>query len=113
MGRMEREKGKRGEREAARAVEEYLGVTARRGQQRVGGPDSPDIIVSIPKVHVEVKRVEKLSLYTAIEQAIQEADGEIPLVLHRRNGKQWLAVVPLDRLMDLAVTLYLTKAENG
>ncbi len=112
MGRKSKDKGKRGEREAAKAIKEHLGIEARRGVQYSGSPDSPDVEIALPNIHVEVKRCEALSLYQAVEQATQDADEKIPLVLHRRNHKPWLAVVPLDRLMELAVTLFLTKADN-
>ena len=112
MGRKSKDKGKRGEREAAKAIKEHLGIGARRGVQHSGSTDSPDVEIAIPNIHVEVKRCEALSLYQAVEQATQDADGKIPLVLHRRNHKPWLAVVPLDRLMELAVTLFLTKADD-
>lgn len=83
-----------------------MGFTdARRGVQYQGGPDSPDI-TGIPGVHIEVKRTESLSLYKALEQAQQEADPcEIPLLLHRRSGKRWLAVVELDFLPTLSSTI--------
>lgn len=112
MGSKSRNKGKRGEREAATAISRHLGVPARRGVQYSGSPDSPDVEIALPNIHVEVKRCEALSLYQAVEQATQDADEKIPLVLHRRNHKPWLAVVPLDRLMELAVTLFLTKADD-
>lgn len=112
MGRKSKEKGKRGEREAAKAIEDFLGIGARRGVQYTGSADSPDVEIALPNIHVEVKRTETLSLYPAVEQATQDGGEKIPLVLHRRNHKDWLAIVPLSRLMELAVTLYLTRADN-
>jgi hypothetical protein len=43
MGRSQREKGKRGERAAAKAVSAMLGVSARRGVQYKGGAESADL----------------------------------------------------------------------
>ena len=102
MGRMSRQKGKRGEREAAAELAVVFGCEARRGVQYQGGPDSPDVVLEGVAVHVEVKRTETLSLYTATDQARDDAGGKIPLVLHRRNGKAWVAIVELEHLPALA-----------
>lgn len=116
MGRKEREKGKRGEREAAKAIKEYLGINAHRGRQYQGGDDSPDVKADLPGVSIEVKRTERLSLYEAMQQAYEDAhECEIPLVLHRRNNQEWLAVTPLKHLLGLclAVISARDKATGG
>jgi Holliday junction resolvase len=112
MGLRSRNKGKRGEREAAAELRRLFGVEARRGRQYAGGDESPDVLTGIPKVHFEVKRTETLRLYQALSQAITDADASIPVVLHRQNHKPWVAVVRLDDLPHLAVQLYLTLAAN-
>lgn len=95
-----REKGKRGELELAKYLREH-GYDARRGVQYKGGPDSKDV-VGLPGHHIECKRVEALSVYVALAQAQKDAGaGEVPLVVHRRNGKPnhplpWLAILTLD-----------------
>jgi Holliday junction resolvase len=102
-----KQKGKRGELELAAALREMGFKGARRGQQFKGTPESPDIADAIPGVHVECKRTETLSLYKALEQAKGDAgDGEVPIVAHRRNGKEWVVVVQLDRLIDLAEKIH-------
>ena len=68
MGRKSREKGALGERELARELSRLLGVEDRRGCQRHGGPDSPDVVVDVPNVHIECKRAERLRLYEALER---------------------------------------------
>ncbi len=104
-GRRSRRKGAEGERSAARALSDVLGVPARRGQQ-YSGVEGKDVVLGIPGIHVEDKRTEKLSLYPAMQQAIRDArPDEVPIVLHRRNGKQWLAVLNLTDLMRLARVL--------
>ena len=65
MGSMSRRKGAAGEREAAAALNEVFGTRFHRGRQYHGGPDSPDLAGDMPGLHVEVKRVERLSLYRA------------------------------------------------
>ena len=98
-------KGKKGEREASKALAEHLGIEARRGVQYSGGGDSPDVVHSLPGTHIEVKRVEKLNLDAAMQQARTDGGDKIPVVLHRRNRTPWLVTVPLDRLSELAMRL--------
>lgn len=114
MGRMSRQKGKRGEREAAAELGALLGCDARRGVQFQGGPDSPDVVLKGVNIHVEAKRVEALNLYAAIEQARDDASGKIPLVWHRRNGKPSVVIVETARLADLArEVVHATELRNG
>jgi len=102
-GRASREKGKRGERQAAAELGAALGVEARRGVQFQGGPDSPDVVLEGVAIHVEAKRVESLQLYPAIEQATSDAPaGKVPIVWHRRNNKPSVVIVETSRLVDLA-----------
>ena len=86
MARKSRDKGKRGEREAALFLTDQ-GFPARRGVQYKGGPNSPDVeCPSLRKLHFEVKRAEKVSVYDAIQQAGDDAPLDtIPVVMHRRN----------------------------
>lgn len=112
MGRMSRNKGKRGEREAAAEIRRLFRTDANRGCQFAGGKDSPDIRTSISRVHFEVKRAETLRLYVALEQAIADAGENLPVVLHKQNQKPWVAIIRLEDLPQLTVQLYLTLAEN-
>lgn len=96
MGKSQREKGKRGERELSKALTEHLGFECRRGQQYSGIEGSD--VVGIPGVHIESKRTEKLRLYEAIDQARTDAGDSVPAVFHRRNSQEWLAVIPLSEL---------------
>lgn len=92
-------KGKRGELELCRFLEEH-GHPARRGQQFKGTPDSPDVECPTLPFHIEVKRTERLNLYEAVEQAVGDAgDDQVPLVAHRRNRGPWLAVLRLEDLL--------------
>lgn len=88
MGKMQREKGKRGERELAGILRDY-GYNCRRGQQYCGTSGDADVI-GLPNVHIEVKRVEDLRLRKALQQSSRDARaGEIPVVMHRRNREPW------------------------
>jgi Holliday junction resolvase len=97
-----RTKGKRGELEAAQLLREH-GFDARRGQQFHGGGDSPDVVSEkLAGFHVEVKRRENGNPYAWVVQAEGDAaEGKVPLVLHRRNGMQWLAIMNAADLLDL------------
>ena len=105
MGRSQRQKGKRGERLAARAVSAALGVRARRGVQYKGGADSADIEVEIPGVHWEVKFVERESVRAWMAQAREECGDAVPVVLHKRSRGDWLLTLPLERLYEFAQRL--------
>lgn len=94
-GKMSREKGKRGEREIA-AILKAHGYDARRGQQFCGANGDADV-VGLDGIHIEVKRTEKLKLYEALEQAQSDArDGELPVVMHRKNNHEWVVIQPLE-----------------
>lgn len=97
-----RDKGKRGELELAAWFKER-GLDARRGQQFKGGTDSPDVIVSaLPGIHLECKRVEQGSPYLWLEQAIRDAvEFQIPVVAHRKNKRDWIAILRLEDLLKL------------
>ena len=100
MGKMQREKGKRGERELAACLREF-GYECRRGVQYCGKNGDADV-VGLPGVHIEVKRTENLKLYDALDQAARDArTGEIPVVFHRKNNCEWTCILPLDGFMKI------------
>ena len=95
-----RQKGATGERELARYLREH-GYNARRGQQYSGANGDADVI-GLPGFHIEVKRTERFEVYKALTQAQNDAKmGEIPLVCHRKNRGQWIAVLSLKDLLEL------------
>lgn len=96
-----RAKGAAAERELANYLKDW-GIAARRGQQFSGSPDSPDIVADIPGWHIECKRVENFSLYPAMAQAQRDMPkGHKPVVIHRRNGQAWVAIVELEHWLGL------------
>ena len=90
-----RQKGCRGEREWAHFLTD-AGFPSRRGQQFAGGTDSPDVISpTLPDVHWEVKRTENGNPYIWLAQAVRDAgQGKSPVVAHKRNGKDWIVILP-------------------
>lgn len=83
-------KGASGEKELAAVLKGY-GYEVQRGGSLTFGT-VPDL-VGLPGVHIECKRVERLNLYEAMQQAQRDAerfqDGA-PCVFHRRNRKPGL-----------------------
>jgi Holliday junction resolvase len=97
-----RAKGAAGERELANRLKE-LGLTARRGQQFSGSPDSPDVLCDhLSGYHIECKRVERLNIDAAMDQATRDCGSQTPIVMHRRNKKPWLVTMFLEDFIALA-----------
>lgn len=95
-----RRKGASGERELAKKLREY-GYEARRGQQYCGSNGDADV-VGIPGIHIECKRVESLNIKKAMQQSISDSkDGEIPVVMHRKNGEKWKVTMTLDDFIKI------------
>lgn len=93
-----REKGCKGERELAKILRDY-GYMARRGQQYSGANGDADV-VGITGVHIECKRVERLNIHDAMNQAVRDArEGEIPVVMHRKNRTEWIVTMRLEDWM--------------
>lgn len=108
IGRKSKNKGKTGERELANKLKEYGFDNVRRsvqynGKQQDGQPD----LVGLDGIHVECKRVEKLNIYNAIDQAKRDCSCEcldekirfednLPTVFHRKNNHEWLVTMALD-----------------
>lgn len=96
-----RAKGCVGEREVRDLIKSY-GFSARRGQQFSGGAESPDVIHSIPGVHVEVKRVENLRLYPAMDQSVHDCPfGHTPTVWHRKSKREWVVILNAEDFLRL------------
>lgn len=109
-----REKGKRGEREAAAYLRKH-GFEARRGQQYSGSDNSPDVVHNVPGVHLEVKRTERLILWKALAQAIEDSSEKIPVVMHKCNKTkkkddypkgEWIVVLMANDFLDMIKDLY-------
>ena len=100
MPKNSRQKGKRGELEAAK-VFRHWGWDAKRGVQFKGTLDSPDIIVQGFPFHPEVKRTERFFGPEWLLKAEQEGQGTPPLVIWRPNNHPHYAFLKLDDLLAL------------
>ena len=81
---------------------QQAGYSVRRGPSQNYGT-VPDLF-GLPDIHIECKRVERLDLLGAIQQAQRDSerfrDG-LPAVFHRRNRSPWIVSMPLDCWMQL------------
>jgi hypothetical protein len=91
-----REKGKAGEREFAGVCRDN-GYDVRRSVQYAGRVEDSADLVGLPGVHVEVKRVERLVLDDAMDQAVRDHKAErLPIVAHRRNRGRWMVTMRVE-----------------
>ena len=94
-GMNSRNKGKRGELELAQALRNY-GYQTRRAQQYCGTAGDADLI-GLDGIHIECKRVEKLNIHEAVDQAVSDArEKDLPCVFHRKNRTAWLVTMRLE-----------------
>ena len=95
-------KGNAGEHELA-AILRAAGINAyRHDQMFIGGKGNPDVEAEVfgLRMHIEVKRVERLNVPEAVHQAVRDAaEGYFPVVAHRRNREQWLLTMPLESFL--------------
>jgi post-segregation antitoxin (ccd killing protein) len=103
VSKMQRTKGAAGERELAELIR-TLGIDASRSA-RNGVDQAEDIMHSIPGVHIECKRVERLNVSQAMKQATDAAGRKIPTVWHRRNREAWLVTIPAADVLIFAYSL--------
>lgn len=101
-GRSAQAKGRRGELELARYLQEHGIADARPGVPLNYGKE-PDV-TGIDGLHIECKRHEKLEISKWYEQAKTDAermqDGK-PAVIYRQNRRQWMIVLSLSDYLDL------------
>lgn len=96
MGKSQQRKGRGGELEIVKIFQAH-GIPAEPGQA-VSYGSTPDV-VGIPGIHPEIKRVERLNVPEAMNQAIRDSekfnDG-VPTIFHRRNRSPWLVTMRLE-----------------
>ncbi len=101
MGKTSQRKGRGGELELARILQEH-GHDVRPGQAVSFGA-VPDL-EGLPGVHIECKRVERLNVPEAMGQAVRDSekfkDG-MPTLFHRRNRQPWLVTMRLGDWLEL------------
>lgn len=106
-----RERGKRGERDARDAVREYLGVRGAYRAAQSSGSLSADL-GGTGDIHFEVKLRKSLAVYEFIEQALRDCKNKVPAVLMRRDRDEWLLMVRLKDAMRFMGALNDLQAED-
>ena len=95
-----KQKGKRGELELAHLLQTY-GYPAERGVQYSGLKGNADV-VGVEGLHIECKRSERVTEEDFIKQAERDArKGQVPIVMYRRNGEEWKALLRLNIFMAI------------
>lgn len=110
-----RQKGAVAERELANILQGY-GYDTRRGQQFSGANGDADV-EGLPGIHIECKRVQKLNIDRALQQAIRDNYADelkqgvklIPAVFHRSNDDRkkdstkgiWKVTLTLKDFMEI------------
>ena len=98
VSKSQRAKGQRGENEAAKKLTELLGTIVQRnlGQERDGGHDIT-IGSTAGDIEMEVKRQERASLHTWLNQAEENAgSGSLLAVMWRPSRREWVVCMPLE-----------------
>lgn len=98
-----RDKGKRAERAM---VKEYqkLGFKATRTAplQAGGGHEGAADVGGVPGIHIEVKHVEALNIWKALEQSERDcAEGSIATVHFKRNRTGWYVALSFSDFAGL------------
>lgn len=95
-------KGKVGELEFCKIMKEH-GYNVRRSVQYCGKAEEGKAdVIGLKHIHCEIKRVERLDLYSAMYQSKKDAkENQLPAVFHRKNNYKWLVTMELDDWIKL------------
>jgi hypothetical protein len=98
LGKAQRIKGSRGELEAAKLLQRYGFDGKRHGRHfhGLGGHLHEDVTHSIPNRHIEVKRCERVDVWSWEDQAKAGANGKLWAVLFRKNRRKWKILVDAE-----------------
>ncbi len=101
-----RRKGKNGELEAAKILNDLLPhAEARRSQQFKGDKTAADLTCpGLPNMQFEIKRRQSMNLHTVMKKSLEDCgDGDVPVILHRKDNEEWLMTI---RLEDLPAAMF-------
>ena len=111
IGRSSKRKGKIGELEVVNLLK-AAGYNAHRSVQYCGATgDAPDVVVEGLPLHIEVKRVERLNLKQAYQQAVHDSKkngNNVPVVFHRLSYQPWMVTLSAEDLLKLIKKEMLT-----
>lgn len=104
IGRSSKRKGKIGELEVVNLLK-AAGYNAHRSMQYCGATgDVPDVVVEGLPLHIEVKRVERLNLKQAYQQAVHDSKkngNNFPVVFHRLSYQPWMVTLSAEDFLEL------------
>ena len=114
-GKMSRDKGARGEREAAKVLAEATGFPVDRSA-RIGKVGAADL-VGLPGFCIEVKYLYGTPVVNQWwKQAVRQADGETPLLMYRLRGhrvwtvrisaRYFLPELPVESWVEMPVDTF-------
>lgn len=96
-----KQKGARYEREIALALR-YYGYDARRSVQYSGRVEESADVIGLPYMHIECKHYANRAFdYAWIDQARRDAQGTIPIVIHRTDNHRNLVTMDFDDFMTI------------
>ena len=89
-----RQRGKRGEREARDAIRIHWNATNAIRAAQSNGHWSADLLYCDPQnvLHAEVKLRRKIAASLFLSQAIRDCKDAVPVVLMREDGGEWLVM---------------------
>lgn len=111
IGKSSKRKGKNGELEVANLLKKF-GFNAHRSVQYKGctGGDAPDVAVEGLPIYIEVKRIERLNLKKAYQQAVHDSkengNNKTPVVFHRQSYQPWIVSLSAEDFLELCKKLY-------
>lgn len=95
-----RQKGKRGEREAAALLRDMGFPEARRAQQYCGAAGTADVLIDAP-FHIEVKNTTRACLPEWIAQADRDSKDRNWLVLWKKAKDGWFVIARAETILPL------------
>ena len=93
-----KKKGSAGELEWAHFCQKIGFEDVRRTAQYCGNTGDASDCVGLKYIHQEIKRVEKLNINNAYDQAKNDAKKKnlVPIVAHRKNHGKWLVTMSAE-----------------
>lgn len=101
MSKMQRNKGASFEREIANLLTDHLGSKVKRNlaQTRGGATEGSDI--TFGRWSIECKRRAKISVYEWLDQAQRDANGLVPVVVARADGRRPIVIMDLETFIPM------------
>lgn len=105
IGKSSKNKGKRGELEIANLLKAAGFEKAQRTAQCKGKTGQAGDVEGLSGIHIEVKRVERLNLKAAYQQAVHDSkensNNDIPAVFHRQSHEPWMVTLSLSDFLKV------------